>query len=76
LEWIKPITNHLYWSATTTSNGDGQLIWAKFESFLSHIINKHDNLPNPVFDKCAHDENIAARKWLTEGDLFSYLILY
>ncbi len=31
LEWIKPCANHLYWCATTTINGAGQVIWAKFE---------------------------------------------
>ena len=67
---MKPIINHFYWSATTTPSGDGQLIWAKFESFLSHIINKHDNLSNPMFNKCAHEKDIPARKWLTKGNLF------
>ncbi len=46
LEWIKPCANHLYWCATTTLNGDGQVIWVKFESFFSHIIDKHQDLTN------------------------------
>ncbi len=35
VEWIKPCGNLLMWSATSTPSGDGELIWARFESFLS-----------------------------------------
>jgi len=55
------------WSATSTPSGDGDLIWAKFESFLSHVVNKHSGLENPMFNKCAHDDNIPGRRWLEEG---------
>ena len=55
------------WSATSTPSGDGELIWAKFESFLSHVVNKHSNLKNKVFNKCAHAEAIPDRRWLEEG---------
>jgi hypothetical protein len=65
--WIKPCENHLMWSATSTPSGDGELIWAKFESFLAHLVNKHSNLPNGIFNKCAHAEEISDRKWLEEG---------
>ncbi len=54
LPWIKPCVDHLYWSVTTTLDGNGAAMWAKFESFLEHIANVHSNLPNPVFNKCAH----------------------
>lgn len=64
--WIKPCENHLYWSGMSTHNGDGQLIWAKFKSFLSHVVNKHDNLDDPLFNKCAHRE-IRNRTWLEQG---------
>ena len=30
-EWIKPCERHLYWSATSTFNGCGHVIWAKFK---------------------------------------------
>lgn len=66
-EWIKPCTNHLFWSAVTTHNGNGEVIWAKFSSFFSHVVNKHKNLKNPVFDKCAHSDEIQPRKWLDES---------
>ncbi|CAB3989188.1 Hypothetical predicted protein [Paramuricea clavata] len=32
-EWIKPCTNHLYWSARTTHDGNSEVIWAMFSSF-------------------------------------------
>ena len=32
--WVKPCVNHLYWCATSTLDGNGEVIWAKFESFF------------------------------------------
>ncbi|KAK3745185.1 hypothetical protein QZH41_008383, partial [Actinostola sp. cb2023] len=65
--WIKPCENHLYWSAISTFDGNGEVIWAKFKSFLAHIINKHTDLEDPLFNKCAHG-NIPYRTWLkSEG---------
>ena len=72
-EWIKPCTSHLFWSARTTRDGNGDVIWAKFSSFLSHIINKHENLENPLFNKCAHKDIIQPRKWLDKG-IHRYII--
>lgn len=65
-QWIRPCENHFVWSATSTFSGNGKLIWAKFISFLSHVINKHDDLDEPLFNKCAHGE-IAPREWLKKG---------
>lgn len=67
-QWGNPCEKHLYWSATTTSNGDGKVIWAKFKSFLSHIVNKHSGLDDPKFKECAHWE-IPDRRWLDPGTL-------
>ena len=75
-EWIKPCENHLMWSATSTQSGDGELIWAKFESFLFHIVNKHSDFPNNTFDKCAHKEAISDRRWLEEGRLLIVVIRF
>eukprot|EP00112_Aurelia_sp_Birch-Aquarium-sp1_P022936 Seg664.9 transcript_id=Seg664.9/GoldUCD/mRNA.D3Y31 product="hypothetical protein" protein_id=Seg664.9/GoldUCD/D3Y31 len=63
-EWIQPCIKHLHWSTTTTPRGDGNVILAKFKSLLGHIVNKHENLPDPLFNKCAHDDDIEQRKWL------------
>ena len=65
--WIKPCENHVHWSATSTFNGNGIVIWAKIKSFLNHIINKHSGHSDPIFNKCAHSDNIEPRKWLTKG---------
>ncbi|KAK3731006.1 hypothetical protein QZH41_018754 [Actinostola sp. cb2023] len=67
-DWIKPCENHFYWSATSTFSGNGSIIWAKFKSFLSHIINKHSNLDDPLFDKCHHGD-IPDRKWLQSDSI-------
>ena len=64
--WVKPCERHLYWSATSTLDGNGKVIWAKFKSFLSHIINRHTNLDDPLFNKCAHGD-IPDRKWIDPG---------
>ena len=67
--WIRACENHLSWSATSTSSGDGNVILAKFLSFLGHVLDKHENLSNPLFNKCAHDEEIETRQWLDESKL-------
>ena len=67
-DWIKPCENHLFWSASTTFSGDGRVIWAKFKTFMSHIINKHSSLDDPLFNRCGHDK-IHPRKWLHAGML-------
>ena len=67
-DWIKPCENHLFWSASTTFSGDGRVIWAKFKTFMSHIINKHSSLDDPLFNKCGHGE-IHPRRWLQAGML-------
>lgn len=66
--WIRACENHLSWSATSTSSGDGNVILAKFLSFLGHILDKHKNLNDPLFNKCAHGE-IQPRQWLDESKL-------
>ena len=73
-EWIKPCTNHLYWSARTTHDGNGEVIWAKFSSFLSHVVDEHENLDNPLFNKCGHREIIEPRKWLDKGTAPAHIL--
>jgi len=66
--WIRPRENHFFWSAISTLSGNGNVIYAKFKSFLSHVINKHDNLDDPLYNKCNHGE-INHRTWLDKGEL-------
>lgn len=66
-DWIKPCLNHLHWSATSTHNGNGLVIYAKFKAFMSHIVNEHADLGEPLFNKCAHGD-IGPKKWLKRGN--------
>ncbi len=68
-EWIRPCENHLYWSATTTSNGNGAVILAKFKAFLQHILDKHKDFDKPIFNACAHGP-LEPKKWHLEGLLW------
>jgi hypothetical protein len=43
------------------------VILAKFLSFLEHIVNKHENLNDALFNKCAHGE-IEPREWLNDRE--------
>ena len=71
-EWIKPCGNHFYWSACSDHDGNGTVIWTKFKSFLSHIVNKHDNLDDPLFSKCAHGPGISPHEYLFERMLLIF----
>ena len=66
-EWIRGCENHLHWSATSTPDGNGEVMWAKFVSFLWHIVDEHEGFEDPLFNHCAHDEDIEPRKWLEKG---------
>ncbi|XP_078384068.1 uncharacterized protein LOC144666520 [Oculina patagonica] len=67
--WRKACVRHYYWSVTSTKPKLGDVILAKFKAFLSHIINKHKDLPNQIFNKCAHGPITNPRVWLTKGSL-------
>lgn len=71
-EWIKPCERHLHWSAKSTFSGNGNVIRAKFKSFLSHVTNKHTDLDDPLFSKYVHG-SLQPRKWLQVG-MFSSLM--
>ncbi|XP_056000372.1 uncharacterized protein LOC125656629 isoform X1 [Ostrea edulis] len=68
-KWSRSLTNHLYWVAASTPNGDGDLMWAKWESVENHVHNKHEG-HNELFPSCAHgmlygDER--KKKWIKPG---------
>ena len=54
--WIKGIRNHLYWSAMSTEMGFGEMIVAKRKSIMRHVAKKHEDHPDKLFPKCAHDD--------------------
>ena len=66
--WRKACVRHFYWAVTSTQEHLGELKLAKFQAFLSHVINKHRNLPNRLFNAiCAHGEIAAPHVWMTKG---------
>lgn len=66
--WRKACVRHFYWAVTSTQPTLGDVILAKFKAFLSHVINKHRDLPSRLFNKCAHDEILTPRVWMTKGN--------
>lgn len=65
-EWTKRIRKHLYWCATSTRMGFGEMIVAKWNSIVRHISNRHDGHSDKLFAKCAHGE-LEPRKWIKPG---------
>lgn len=68
LSWVKGVRRHLYWSAIFTKEGFGEMIHAKFYSFLKHVSNVHEDHENELFSKCAHEELIKPRQWIKNGE--------
>ena len=65
--WKQACVRYFYWSVTSTTPKLGDVILAKFKAFLYHIINQHKDLPNQLFNKCAHGLITTPRVWLTKG---------
>ena len=75
--WKKACVRHFYWSVTSTALklcDRSDVVVAKFKAFFHHILNIHHNLPNKIFNRCAHGPNTTQRVWLTKG-IFSMLYL-
>jgi solute carrier family 8 (sodium/calcium exchanger) len=66
-DWMKGIRRHMYWCATSTVPGFGDLIKAKWNSFMRHVADKHTEHPDPLFKSCKHD-SLQPRKWIKIGD--------
>ena len=47
----------------STTAGFESLITAKWNSFLHHVCNKHENHPDPLYPKC-HHRVLEPRKWI------------
>ena len=52
--WRRSIVNHLHWVASSTGDGDGKVMLAKWESLINHLQNKHDG-HDPLFPACLHE---------------------
>ena len=44
----------LPWSILNLKEKSGRVILAEFNSFPSHVVNKHTGLEDPSFSKCGH----------------------
>ena len=60
--WMKSLSNHMYWCAASTKDGDENMIEAKWLSVINHIHNKHKGHGEP-FPECAHGP-IHSKKWI------------
>ena len=67
-DWIKSITNHLYWCAASASDGDGEDIVKQWKSLMNHVCNTHDD--------CYHDplNSLEERRklWFVPGTFFIF----
>ncbi|KAG0707004.1 hypothetical protein GWK47_024217 [Chionoecetes opilio] len=54
--WSRSISNHLYWCASPTRDGNPDMMLAKWLSIDDHIHNVHDDHHSDLFPKCQHDE--------------------
>lgn len=68
-DWIKSITNHLYWSAASAPDGDGEQMATRWKSLMDHICDRHEG--------CYHfdlSERERRKKWFIpgKGNWFKY----
>ena len=52
--WMRDVRNHLHWCVTSTLQGFGDLLLAKWKSFMCHVNSKHKDHPDALFTECAH----------------------
>eukprot|EP00795_Rhopilema_esculentum_P010095 gene10095-18746_t len=65
-KWIKSIVNHMYWCAAS-SDGDGDLMLAKWDSVVNHICDIHEG-HSELFPKCSHEpSDDDPRNWFQPG---------
>ncbi|KAA0723677.1 hypothetical protein E1301_Tti003208 [Triplophysa tibetana] len=71
--WRQAVIYHLYWTAASTPNGDGDVMEAKWRNMVNHVqdINEHDT---PMIPCCEHPrlEGEARKKAWMEPDLIFY----
>ena len=73
-KWKKSVINHLYWSAVSTPNGDGEMILAKWISLDNHIHNKHKQ-HGKLFPVCKHkaiQKKGRKNKWFKPRKFMAY----
>ena len=81
-EWVQSIINHLYWCVASTTDGNGEMIRAKWSSLVNHIHNQHTRHGH-LFPKCCHGRIRGRRKkkwikWrnLNKDVVYIHILLY
>lgn len=59
--WTRSIINHLYWCVTSTTDGNVEMMEAKWLSLVNHIHNQHSG-HGRLFPKCSHGKIRGRRK--------------
>ena len=66
-DWDTSIRRHLYWCATSTPDGNEDMVAAKFSSYINHVHNIHHG-HNEHYQDCMHADLVpGARRWIEEG---------
>ena len=73
--WRRACVRHVYSAATSTLSGVGEVKWAKFQSCFYHIINKHKDFSNKIYNKCSHGDILMPRVLLTKGVLVNFCMI-
>ncbi|XP_052280835.1 uncharacterized protein LOC127878348 [Dreissena polymorpha] len=60
--WAQSIANHLYYRAAS-SEGNGDLVVAKWLSIGNHVVNRHDG-HGDLFQRCLHGPIDRNKKWI------------
>ena len=50
-EWIRSVSNHLYYSAASSEGESGDMVVAKWKSVVCHVQNIHEGFDDPLFDR-------------------------
>ena len=70
-DWIKSITNHLYWCVASSPEGDGNEMAVRWKSLMEHICDRHNecyHLPLGVEER--------RKKWFQPGILVLSVYIY
>ncbi|CAH3147788.1 unnamed protein product [Porites lobata] len=69
-EWRQSVSNHMYWCAATTPDGNGRMMQEKWKILPLHIQNIHVNQSSELYKECGHGElegEARDRLWLQPG---------
>ena len=69
--WISSIVNHRYWCVMSTPLDAGDLLVAKWQSIIDHVLDRHDGFDEP-FPWCAHgplEGRERQKPWLQTGTI-------